>query len=105
MMLEAVVAGAVAEREEEVVTLVVPGAKEGGVFGGGEEDFDAFVRHSGDLTGLTRLTGFRSNLWRFERLIHPEFPFELEARRAKVDQKPNVEVRRRQIIHKLHLMR
>ena len=34
MMLEAVVAGAVAEREEEVVALVVPGAEEGGVLGG-----------------------------------------------------------------------
>ena len=34
MMLEAVVAGAVAEREEEVVTLVVAGAEEGGILGG-----------------------------------------------------------------------
>ena len=33
MMFEAVVAGAVAEREEEVVTLVVPGAEESGVLG------------------------------------------------------------------------
>ena len=47
VMLEAVVAGAVAEREEEVVALVVAGAEEGGVLGGDKlVVFQSFVVQS-----------------------------------------------------------
>ena len=63
MMLEAVVAGSVAEREEEVVTLVVAGAEEGGELGGNElVGFQPFVVESeggfavgGDVDDVRRL--------------------------------------------------